>query len=106
MSWVLDQGQLHITIGSTPQMGDVLKPKIDLDNELQMVKAALLYADHATLCSPVASVFAEFVELDDISTSRKLAFLETFPAWCPGTARKYRNLCKEVSAVREVSHLS
>jgi hypothetical protein len=71
MSWVIDQDQLHITIGSTPQVGDLFKPKIDLDNELQMVKAALLYADQATLCSPVASVFAEFIDMADLSITQK-----------------------------------
>lgn len=85
MSWVIDQDQLHITIGSTPQVGDVSRPKIDLNNELGMVKAALLYAEHATLCSPVASVFAEFIDMAELTTSQKLAYLETVPAWCPGT---------------------
>lgn len=85
MSWTIEQDQLHITIGSSPQAGEA-SHSIDLGNELQMIKAALLYADHSTLCSPVASVFAEFVGMADLSTSEKLAVLETLPTWCPGTS--------------------
>jgi hypothetical protein len=32
MSWVLDQEQLHITIGATPQTGEPVGQKLDLDN--------------------------------------------------------------------------
>jgi hypothetical protein len=85
MSWIVDQDQLHITIGSTPRAVETSSPKIDLKNELQMIKAALLYADHATLCSPVASVFAEFVDMAELSTSQKVAFFETAPEWLQGT---------------------
>jgi hypothetical protein len=63
MSWIVDQEQLHITIGSTPQLIDALSQKVDLDNELQMIKAAILCGDHATLCSVTSSVFAAFLEM-------------------------------------------
>ena len=85
MSWVIEQDQLHITVGSSPQATEEFSPKLDLDSELQMVKSALLYADHATLCSPVASVFAEFLDMEDLSTSQKLAFFDAIPGWFPGT---------------------
>jgi hypothetical protein len=85
MSWIVDQDQLHITIGSTPRVGEAASSgRIDLDSELQMIKAALLYADHSTLCSPTASVFAEFVDMAELSTSQRLAFFETIPSWCQG----------------------
>jgi hypothetical protein len=75
MSWVRDHAELHITIGATPQTGDPVGQKLDLDNELQMIKAALLYADRSTLCSVTASVFRELSAMTDWSKSQKLAFL-------------------------------
>jgi hypothetical protein len=102
MSWIIDQDQLHITIGSTPRPVETSSPKIDLKNELQMIKAALLYADHATLCSPVASVFAEFVDMAELSISQKLAFFETAPEWLQGTpaAEQARDLTERYKRAR------
>ena len=53
-------GQLHITIGATPQLVEGVTQGIDLSNELEMIKAAILYSDHVTLCSPTSSVFGYF----------------------------------------------
>lgn len=102
MSWIIDQDQLHITIGSTPRADGASSSRIDLDNELQMIKAALLYADHATLCSPVASVFAEFVDMAELSTSQRLAFFESVPAWCKGNpvADQARDLAEQYKRAR------
>jgi hypothetical protein len=83
MSWIIDKERLHITIGSTPQDSERLTPKLDLDNELQMIKAALLYGEHATLCSPIASVLTELLSFTDFSFSQKLAFFEIIPSWFP-----------------------
>jgi|KBSSwiStaDraftv2_1062776.scaffolds.fasta_scaffold55067_3 hypothetical protein len=48
MSWILEKHQVHMTVASSLKMrGD--EPNIQ--NDLQMVKAALLYADHAKLVS-------------------------------------------------------
>jgi hypothetical protein len=82
MSWIVDQDQLHITIGSSPTV-QTSGHKINVKTELLMVKAALLYADHTTLCSPVAAIFAEFAAMQQLSTSQKVAFFEYASAWYP-----------------------
>jgi len=64
MSWILDQNDVHITVASSLQMrGDVP----DLRNDLQMVKPALLYADHAKLVS-----ISSFALLDQIRAGPQL----------------------------------
>lgn len=85
MNWVIDQDQLHITIGSSPQ-DQILNQELNLETELGMIKAALLYADHSTLCSPTASVFSAMLDMSaHISTGEKLAFFESLPTWFPNS---------------------
>jgi len=48
-----------------------------------MVKAAVLYADKATLCSPAYSALRDGTELTNLTTSERISFLETVPLWFP-----------------------
>lgn len=82
MSWVLDQQDLHITIGAAPQttQGDQTS-KIDLKNDLAMVKAALLYADRAKLCSPVSSALLDILNWVDVPQDKRLDLIKRLRSW-------------------------
>jgi hypothetical protein len=78
MSWILDQNQIHITVGSSIQMkGD----EPDLENDLQMVKAALLYSDHAKLVSLSSFALLEVANEAEMSKGDRLPFLKKHLAW-------------------------
>jgi hypothetical protein len=80
----MEQGKLHITIGSTPQTqqeGEITK--IVFENDLRMVKAALLYADQATLCSVASSTLLELVALRDLPPEQRVGFFRTVLNWMP-----------------------
>lgn len=62
---------LKMTIGVSPS------GSISLDNEIRLLKVALLYADHAVLCSPGAFI------LNNIGTIRNLNDVETFMTILP-----------------------
>ena len=82
MSWVLDQKKLHITIGSSPQTTATGQtPKIDLKNDLELVKAALLYGDSAKLCSPVSAALLDLVTLTDPPEEERLDLLRRIRSW-------------------------
>ena len=82
MSWILDQQQLHITIGSYPLTRIVGEARrIDLQNDLAMVKAALLYSDRAKLCSLSSSALLNVIALTDISTDKQWDFVQTLSSW-------------------------
>jgi len=53
MSWIVDQDQVHMTVGSYVQ---IKSGAPDLGQERGMVKAALLYSDHTKLVSLPASL--------------------------------------------------
>ena len=63
--------RFHITIGTHPS-GD-----LSLEQELRLVKAALLYADRTTLYSLKSSVIMMVLRAGDFSPKHQLAFLET-----------------------------
>lgn len=68
--------ELHITIGSTPATFPGAKRGIDLTSDVEMVKAAVLYADKATLCSPAYSalcmeLISQVFQLLNVLTSLK-----------------------------------
>ena len=74
----MEQGKIHITIGSTPQTTRTDETsKIVFENDLQMVKAALLYADHSTLCSVSSSTLLELVALRDLPQEKRVEFLQS-----------------------------
>jgi hypothetical protein len=60
---------LHISVGAAP------RPTMDLDVEVRLVKAALLYADKVTLYSPSASLVGSFMGLVELTDDEKLAFV-------------------------------
>jgi hypothetical protein len=78
MSWVGDQGKIHITIGSVPQTKmEKGRLKVDFDNDLRMVKTALLYGDSATLLGLSSSVLLNLRLLADTPREKKYELLKT-----------------------------
>ncbi|MEM9808960.1 MAG: hypothetical protein AAF959_27210 [Cyanobacteria bacterium P01_D01_bin.56] len=60
---------VHITVGATPSR------KLDFTKELQLVKAAMLYADHVTLCSLGSSTMFSLSKLGDLTDDQTLDLL-------------------------------
>jgi hypothetical protein len=82
MSWVLDQRSLHITAGSMPQFRIEGKARnFDLHNELQMVKVALLYGDHAKLCGFAPAALFDIAAMTDVTEDKRLEFLQEAASW-------------------------
>lgn len=84
MSWVVNQDELHITIGTFPQSkkeGEIVKPR--LESELQMVKAALLYANRAELCSAASSALLALISLGDTHKEKRFETLKAINSWFP-----------------------
>jgi hypothetical protein len=71
--------EFHITIGVGPQ-GD-----LNLENDLRLIKAALLYADHATLYSLTTSAIFSILAVGQLDERRQLDLLESvIPVLKPG----------------------
>lgn len=80
----MKQKGLHITIGSVPLVDNSgSAPKVDMVNELRMVKAALLYADRAKLCSVSSSVLMDIISFEELPTHKRVDFLETLSLSVP-----------------------
>src|ERR1044072_1205792 len=63
---------LHITIGSTPQISeDEGAQKISLENDLRLLKASLLYADHAKLVSISSAALVEIAAIGDVPREKR-----------------------------------
>jgi transcriptional regulator with XRE-family HTH domain len=61
---------LHIIIGAAPD------PEVSLQRDLRLVKAALLYADSITLCSPKVMFLAGVGSLQTMNTREQIAYLQ------------------------------
>lgn len=73
----VDEPSLHITIGSVPQARTVeTNVELDLRNDVEMVKASVLYADHATLYSIASSALFAIVSVADLPDAERWQFLE------------------------------
>jgi len=75
------ENKFRISIGSCPTLDKIdLKSHKYLDHDLQLVKAALLYADEITLCSPSCTMIASVVALGELAMSSspkdKIKFFE------------------------------
>jgi hypothetical protein len=80
LNWILDRQELQITIGSIPQIRAEGKT-IDLNNDIQMIKASILYADHAKPCSFSSSSALSVLALTDILENKRVSFLKEMRAW-------------------------
>ena len=59
--------------------------KLSLENELNLIKTALLYGDKVTLCSPMVAYMEEFSRLASMSTSETLTYINDLVAKAPQT---------------------
>jgi hypothetical protein len=71
-----DRNQFHITIGASPR-SPIPPEEVSLEHELQIVKAALLYADEATLYSPTAFLALAVHEVGYYDGDQQMEFLRT-----------------------------
>lgn len=70
---------IHVAIAAFP------RPAADLKRELELAKAALLYADHITICSGNSTLLASLEALATLNDEQKLAFIrELAPTFMPG----------------------
>jgi hypothetical protein len=67
---------LHFTIGSAA--GHESSDGLDLSEDLTLVKATLLYADHVKLCSAGASVLSGIAEYAESSTEERAKLVVKF----------------------------
>src|SRR5260221_7828742 len=75
MSWILNQNEVHITVASSLQMRG---GRPDIRNDLQMVKAALLYADHAKLVSVSTFALLDVIRGLEVRGPEQLAHLKEY----------------------------
>lgn len=66
---------LHISIGAMPPSG--LSATERVEHELDLLKAALLYADRVTICGPILWAFKSLIFLDDFSVQQKIQLMKT-----------------------------
>ncbi len=64
-----NNGAVHFTIGSAA--GHRASGKLDLTQDLALVKATLLYADRVKLCSPGSSILSGIAEFQESSSEAK-----------------------------------
>lgn len=88
-----DSMTFHITVAVAPT-NDLL-----LENEMPLIKAALMYADKATLCSPKATAFSLVSKIGTFNIQQKLDFIEVIgplvdPRWAanPEIAKMFDGL--------------
>jgi hypothetical protein len=62
---------LHFTVGTSPS------GKVSLENDLQVLKAALLYADKVKLCSLTTSMLLSMLAIRDLKPVQQIALLES-----------------------------
>ncbi len=88
---------LHITIAAAPT---ATRGELGLDEEIRLVKPALLYADTVSLCSPAVSMLSMVAGIAGLSEADRLTLVESFAAAvgsqkAPGTlvgAELYRQI--------------
>jgi hypothetical protein len=67
---------LHITIGVHPANSIDSANKIDLRQEIKLIKAALLYADKVKIYSSAISILQIALQLSDLSIDEQFQFME------------------------------
>jgi hypothetical protein len=73
---------LHITIGATPHVSDDQgTQKLSLENDLRLIKAALLYADHAKLVSIASAALLEVAAIGEVPTEKRWQLLRQLQSY-------------------------
>jgi hypothetical protein len=71
---VTDKGLFHITIVAAPLTA---AGQVSLEHDLDMIKAALLYADRVKLCSPASSMMLQVLAIGQLKQKQQLELLES-----------------------------
>lgn len=64
----MSEGQFHITVGISPSKG------LSLEEDIRLIKAALLYADNVKLYSHVSSMMMALLKLKEFPPEKQLSF--------------------------------
>lgn len=91
------QKKFHITIGASPQS------EINLENDLRLVKAALLYADRVTLCSLQSSMILTIQSVGNLSKDQQMDLFESLVSSMVSDAVKVAAILKLLQVYRQVS---
>ncbi len=101
----MDQGNLQMAIGTAPPVRLDTSAPIDLSHDVRIVKAALLYSDHATLYSPTAYMLLSMLAIGEATPKQQLKFWKDITpvvAYDPETAeqllagfRKYEKILRK-----------
>ena len=71
---------LHITVGTAPE------GKLSLQTDLKLIKAAVLYGDKVTLCSPSSTMIAEVSARATGPVMQRIGLLEQYTSYVPSAA--------------------
>lgn len=78
----IGQHALHITIGAAPQVSEEQgTQRISLENDLRLIKSALLYADHAKLVSIVSAALLEVASIGDVPKQKRWDLLKQLQSY-------------------------
>jgi hypothetical protein len=102
MSWIIDRAGLHITIGASVQTKEIDGQEYPtLKGDVQMVKAALLYADQVKLCSLGASMALLLKSMASYPNKKKLQFLMDMPSLVPDELGDLEPVWREYKRLRK-----
>lgn len=101
--------EFHITVGTAPKMhpSNGQDTRVELLHELQLVKAAVFYADRVTLCSPAASMVIDAFDVGTYTMSERLELLKRVGPMVQPNGRtelgvdRYRALMKKKHRTRD-----
>lgn len=85
MSWIVDQTQVHMTIGSFIRMGAGVS---QFPDDLEMVKAALLYADHSKLVSVETATLLDMTAARDLRQRDPITYIKNTLLSAPNDEEK------------------
>lgn len=88
----------HITIGSYPSQ------EISLENDLRLVKSALLYADKVKLCSLMSSMMLTLVTLKESDLPRHLEMLQVLIPPMSEDQDKAKELVGQLQNIRQIMY--
>lgn len=83
----------HITIGSHPV------DELSLENDMRLVKASLLYADKAKLCSFTSSMLLTILSYGLLNTKQRTDFVESL---LPIVVQSQENSSQILFALRSI----
>lgn len=100
MTATSNRAKFHITIGAAPH------GSTNLEHDLRMVKAALLYGDAAKLCSPTSSIMLQVLVLGELKTKQQLEFLESIAPQLTKDVEQVTRVQQAINVYRQLNRKS